>query len=390
MAEAGVPIFRRDLDITPRLSGQGTFTYVVRDPHSGELYVLREEDYFICRHLDGTGTIPEIQAAFQSAYDKVLPREQLEAFLRALDSMGLVESAAEEAGAPAGSPMEAALRSRRFNDPDIFFRHMATLFGWCFSWGFMLVVGVLFFTAAGILVKYGDDLLYDFLAVWETGQYLFFVVVGVLLSTLLSEVAKATACKHYGGEIHEWGIRYAFRIFPRFYSDLSDVPWIPSKGNRLRIWSAGLVLQVCIFSVGVIMWKKSIPLTDAGVFWLVLIVISLWTLFLNANPLLGRDAYNLFASWLEVPGLRGRAYQVARAWLKREPLPEPLSKREVIWFRWYAVLSLTFSVLLIAGILLVIGYVLIHLLEGFGVLIFLFIFYRFAKSFRDMRNTETA
>ena len=381
---ATLPLFRNDLELTPRIAGTGQFRYLVKDHRSDALFELSEEDYFICKHFDGQTFFEEVQTAFQIQFNRTLPLKQLEAYVRYLERLNLTEHSGEDQEDTSRGSREP-LKVRRIGDPDRFFRKLADFFGWCFSPVFLVLLAVPLFLATGILVNYGSDLLYDFFTLWETGHYLLFVVLGVLSFNFLSEVAKGIACKYCGGSVYELGFWAVFNIFPRFYCDLSDVSWMPRKSKRLRIVSAGILVQLFALSISIIMWGKAVPLTTMSTFWLVLAVICLWALFLNVNPLLSRDGYYLLITLLEVPGLRSRAFFAARAWLLREPLPEPLTDLEALALRWYSLLSISFAILLTLGILGLFGYILIRNLEGFGACLFLFILFRFARNLKRQR-----
>ncbi|HNU70205.1 MAG TPA: hypothetical protein PKL48_00655 [Thermodesulfobacteriota bacterium] len=369
---------RTDLEIAPRAESGGGFSYVVKDTPTGEVFLLREEDYFICRSLDGTNSLAEIQRAFQRRFEMSLSAQHLDAFIRNLEDTGLLENTTVRAGSVNVQTTEPIVQWR-LGDPDRLLRRIEMLCSWCFSRPAALFAMLIVAAACGISVRYGDDLLYEFMTVWDLGEYVFFVIPGVFCSGILAEVSKAVACKHYGGEIHGAGIGSVLKIFPRFYCDLSDVAWMPQKSVRLRIMAAGLIMQVLFLSVSVIMWEKGIPWTSESTFWLVVILIHLFALFFNANPLLNRDGYGLLTTWLNVSGLRERAFQVTKAWVRRKPLPEPLSTDEICGFRWYAVLSVVFSVGLVIAITFLLGYLLVTVLEGLGACIFLFLLYRIVR-----------
>lgn len=374
---------RGDLEIIPRITVDGDLQYLIKDPRSNEIFGLSEKDYFIVNHISGGTSLASVQASFQARFDMSLPLERIEAFVRYLNALGLLESLAGKRGER--PQYSAPAKVRHFGDPNRFFQIVTPWFGWCFSWFWAMLSGIVCLMAAGIAVKFGDDLLYDLQTVWQDGMIVAYVMVGVLISSFFEEVAKGTVCRHYGGSVHECGLMDIFNVFPRFYCDLSDVSWMPDKGKRLCIFSAGIVFQLLMLSVSIIMWKKSIPSTNMSSFWLIMIVIFSWAIFINANPLHTRDGYLLLVTWFKEPDLKTRAALVTKARILRKPLPEPLSSRQVRWFTWYTILSACFIFWLMVTLLSIFGYVLITNLEGFGACVFAFILYRFLGSLKSLR-----
>ena len=380
---------RNDLEIIPRLTNNGGLQYIIKDPRSGEISSLREEDYFIIHHIDGKTPLSNVQSAFTVHFGHELPRKQLEAFIRQLKTLGLLEGSPEDQPKESTQPRYPG-KVRRIGDPNRFFQRFTPWLGWCFSWSAAALFGLLCFLAAGIAIKFAGDFVYDVQALLASGKNVIFIVLGVLMSSFFEELAKGAACTHYGGSVHSFGMHFIFNSFPRFYCDLSDVPWMPNKLNRIRILSAGLIFQIFMLSFSVVMWKKAVPLTTMDTVWVLLVVIFLWALFLNANPLHSRDGYYLLMNIFNVPDLKNRAGKVTFAWLRRKPLPEPLTAREVWAFKWYFVLSLCFVTWLVVTILAVFGYMLIANLEGAGACIFAFILFRFFRSFKPLqRNKQT-
>jgi multidrug resistance efflux pump len=92
-------------------------------------------------------------------------------------------------------------------------------------------------------------------------------------------------------------------------------------------------------------------------------------------PLFPHDGYYLLITWLEIPDLRNRARALARSWILRRPLPEPLTSREIRGFKWYGVLSVGFEVILWGLILGLAGDLLTRSMKGIGAMLFLVLLY---------------
>ena len=94
---------------------------------------------------------------------------------------------------------------------------------------------------------------------------------------------------------------------PCLYCDVSDVWRIPSKWKRMAVSAAGMIVELVIAAVALILWWH----TEPGLLhtWLLglVIICSISTLAVNANPLLRYDGYYLLSDLLEIPNLSGRA-----------------------------------------------------------------------------------
>src|SRR4030042_3315197 len=85
-----LPVFRSDLEITSHPNKQGYVGYFVKDPDSGEVFEFGEEEYFICRQLDGQASLSEIQSRLRQRFNVSLDVDQLNAFIYQLGQSGLL------------------------------------------------------------------------------------------------------------------------------------------------------------------------------------------------------------------------------------------------------------------------------------------------------------
>lgn len=145
------------------------------------------------------------------------------------------------------------------------------------------------------------------------------------------------------------------------------------KRERIRILSAGLVCQLLLLGVSIIAWRITVPWGAPHAFWRLLTVAFFIYLFFNLNVLFRLDAYFLLSTWLEIPKLWERSRASVRAWIFRRPLPEPLTSREILGFKWYGVLSVSFEVIFWALVVGLTGYLLVSLMKGLGACLFVFL-----------------
>lgn len=364
-----LPNFRKDLQIVPRAARGGRDSYVIKDQQSGEVFELGEEEYFLCFQLDGQTDLSTVQARFEEHFHVPLTLDHLEAFVRQMEAQGLLVSKTTTTAATEYS----AVKKQRLFDPDRLLSLLASSFSWCFSPLFAVVTCLVLILALGVALKFGSHFIAELRIVWDPGHLFLVAILGLFLGNLLGEIAKGVACKHYGGHVREFGMWFLYRIIPRFYSEMSDILWMRRKSHRIWILSAGMISQLLLWAVSIIGWKNTAPWTNLHTFWLLLTVVSTLAFFLNLNPLMKRDGYYLLSTWLEIPDLRNRAVALTRSWILRRPLPEPLTSKEILGFKWYGLLSVGFEIILWILILCLCGYLLIwHWnLKGTGACLFL-------------------
>ena len=241
-----LPKFRQDLEVVPRLvEGEG-LRYILKDPQSEKIFGFREEEYFICRQLDGQTTLPAIQDAFYQHFQATMELEQLEAFVRHLASLELVEFALAPEEVPWHFPVY--YKKHTLGNPDRFLERLSPLFSWCFSRGFVICLGLLVLMQIILLVKYFSVYRYQVQnTLWNPGPFVLETLLGLFVVNVVGEFGKALALKHWGGNVPEVCVGLAYRLIPTFHFDISDV-WTKKKAVQLKIWSAGLAGQALLGS----------------------------------------------------------------------------------------------------------------------------------------------
>jgi putative peptide zinc metalloprotease protein len=365
--------FRQDLEVIPRVvEGEG-LRYILKDPQTAKIFAFRQEEYFICRQLDGQTPLPAVQDAFYRHFHISMELEQLEAFVRHLASLELLEYTLPPEEMPWHFPVY--YKKHTLGNPDRVLQGLSFFFSWCFNRIFVICVGLLVLMGIIILVKYFSFYRYQVVnTLWKPGPFVLETLLGLFVVNMVGEFGKALALKHYGGNVPEVCVGLAYRLIPTFQFDISDL-WTKKKAEQLKILSAGLVGQLLLWAVGMLAWRISAPWTNIHMFWVIFTVSAQFFFLINLIPLLPRDGYFLMGAWLEISDLFYRARGLVEAWVFRRPLPEPLTTRERLGFKVFGVLSIGFLVTFWMLVLGIIGYCLIWYwkLKGLGACLFLFI-----------------
>ena len=376
--DKALPKHRDAVTFVPRLGKEGVFRYLANGPDSDEIYEFGEEEYYIFRQFDGKTTFPAIQERFLRRFNINLNLDYLKSFAIQLTSFGLLEpdeSAIREAPDPGDD-----ITGIKIFDPDPLLHFLSPAFRWCFSPYFLMFTGIVFLLSLGVLFKYGGDLIFEIQFLWEPTFFFFFPLLGIFVIQIACELVKGLACKVYGGHVHEFGVWFVFKIIPFFYCDLTDALWLKDQSNRKKIFSAGVVFHLLLWSVSIIGWNNTYTGSSMNFFFMIFFCVSSLYLFYSLNPFFQRDGYTLLSMWLKAQDLKSRALNICKHWLFKKQLPEPLTKDEIRILKIYGVSFVIFHFVFWFALLGLIGYLLVSFFNGLGAIIFLIILaFRFSS-----------
>jgi len=180
----------------------------------------------------------------------------------------------------------------------------------------------------------------------------------IAIVKVIHELAHAVTCKHFGGRCHEIGV-LLLAMIPCLYCDVTDVWRLPNKWQRIAVSAAGMIAELVIASLALIVWWHAQPGLLQTWSLSVVIVCSIGTLLVNANPLLRYDGYYILSDLVEVPNLASRAQGLLPSALRRWLLAEPrradplLSARQRRGLLIYAVAAKAYLTLVLLGIFVV-------------------------------------
>jgi putative peptide zinc metalloprotease protein len=349
----------------------GESNYIVKDPIADETFHLSAEEHALLDALRQPTSLRDLQRLIESRF---APRRvsvpQLQQFVNRLYEQGLLVG--ENPGQ--GSELlkrgeERRGRERRASllqilsiklggfDPSRLVDRLHALLGWMWSKPGMIALGSMVCFAALLAIGGAPELAVRMPATGELAQpkYLPIWLAAIIGVKVLHEIGHATACRSFGARPQEMGVLLLAGV-PALYCDVSDAWRLPSKWQRMAVSSAGMLVELIIAATAVIVWRYSEPGLMSAVCLSLVVVCSVGTLLINANPLLRYDGYYLLADWLEVPNLAERARGLItgawRRWLLGEPrLDDPLlspHKRRALLV--YAILAKLYMALVLAGL----------------------------------------
>ena len=319
-------------------------TYVLKDPLTLELFHLSAEEFFLFDNLKAAISLKQLQQAFQKRFaPRTITPDQLQQGVNQLHSQGLLLS---DAAGQGGELRERDQRRRSAQRWQSLLKVLSFRLGsfdatglidslhcrvrWVFSLPVLAAMVLLVGFALSIAIGQADEVYARLPSLSELSQprYWLMWLSTIALVKILHELAHAITCKHFGGRCHEMGV-LMLAMIPCLYCDVSDIWRLRSKWQRIAVSAAGMIAELSIASIALLAWWYSQP----GVLnvWClsVVVVCSVGTLLVNANPLLRYDGYYMLSDLVEVPNLSGRAQSLLpnalRRWLLGErPAEEPL------------------------------------------------------------------
>jgi multidrug efflux pump subunit AcrA (membrane-fusion protein) len=141
---------------------------------------------------------------------------------------------------------------------------------------------------------------------------------------------------------------------PCFYCNVSDAWLFREKSKRLWVTFAGGYFELFVWALAVFAWR--LTALDSAVNYVAFLVIVSAGIqsFFNFNPLLKLDGYYLLSDWMEIPNLRQRALNRAKAHFRRFGWggPKPQADRRGRFLTTFGFVCWSFSGVFLAAMLL--------------------------------------
>ncbi len=328
---------RPDIEWSP-FDGESGSTWVARDPIALQYFHFSSLEKTIAERLNGRNTLNEVLAAHRR--DGIGP-SWLVNFAARLENSGL--TVPREIGNVSGKLWSAHVRQSRGHwlqqiasplairiklfDPSWLLDLLAPIaktlfhpFFVCIVCVYGIVIGFLvtlrLLETPSVLINAFRDLTFAH----TLAMFLAFVCV-----KSLHELGHALACKKWNAECHEIGAMFLL-FTPCLYCDTTDSWKLSSAWRRACIAAAGIYVELTIAAMAGSLWLLSIPGSDLHLLAAnVMIVCSLSTFLVNANPLLRYDGYYVLSDLWRVPNLHEQSREAARvliaASLTGNPVP---------------------------------------------------------------------
>lgn len=180
-----------------------------------------------------------------------------------------------------------------------------------------------------------------------------FAIAYVLMKTV-HELSHAVACRRFGGECHEIGL-FLLAFTPCLYCDVSDMWKVSDKFSRVLVAAAGIFAELALAIAAGFLWILTLDGPVHTIAFNLMVLGSVSTFLVNANPLLRYDGYYMFADAIDVPNLaeqsREALWTPLKGWLSDGSLAA--TPRDAPWWLLvsYGLLSMLYRVVVLVLIL---------------------------------------
>jgi putative peptide zinc metalloprotease protein len=353
---------------------RGRQWFVIHDPVATRYYYLTDEEYAILQSLDAVRSLADVQAEFQRRFaPRQLSLGQLQRFLGELHRRELVISETRGQG-PAlvqrerqrgdWGPLRLAERLLAIRFRGLHAQPLLDWLGprcsWLVGWPGWIVWGVLLASAGVVVLSAGSELAARTPSAGEflTPANAVWLAVALIAVKTLHEVGHALAAWRLGCAVPEIGLQLFF-FLPCVYTNVSGSWLLASKWHRMAISAAGIYVELGLAAAALLVWRLAEPGPLASIAYSVMLVASLSTLLVNANPLMRYDGYYLLSDLVEVPNLEQRSRQQLVAWFSAASLgtgwqaPDPLDEEPRPLLALYAAAAIAYRLALLTGLYVV-------------------------------------
>lgn len=323
---------RRDEVEVVRIKGDDETYYVLKQPETKAYIRLSESDYSIYWQMNGERTLKQLIGYCVRRY-QTLPIGHLNRLVAELRNGGFLEEQPVNLYQQLHTALDArtaAKRGRRLIDAflhsdfsingiDDFFNPLYQQTKWLYSnLGQLLLllivlIGGFFFTQLFL----SQEVQLTAQGVVSIASLFF----ANLLVIIVHELAHGLTVKHFGRDLDRGGF-LLYWGFPAFFVDTRDI-WMLPRNKRIGVVWAGPYSGLLLGGLaGLVLTAVSAPTLNLTLpqFWFTFIYqigfIAYFSAIFNLNPLLELDGYFILMDWLEMPGLRERAFRFWRevAW----------------------------------------------------------------------------
>lgn len=297
--------------------------YVLRDPITGRVHKMPQEEYDVLCRLAGAESIEDVFADLVSeGVTTECSEEEFYRFVLSLHDLGIVTL-------PIGNGPAcfrrydrrrlAARSSKIWNflflqvpliSPDAFLERTVHYARPLFTRTAFLAWMVLMGIAAFVLSVRWSDFDAPLLTMLELENLPWLLGVLVALK-VVHEFGHAYACKALGGSVPEMGVVLIVAT-PLAYVDATAAWNFPKRRERIFVSLAGMYVESIIAALALLVWAMTSPSLVNTVAYQTFVLASVVTLMFNLNPLMRFDGYYVLSDLIDVPNLRQRAQHEAK------------------------------------------------------------------------------
>ena len=147
----------------------------------------------------------------------------------------------------------------------------------------------------------------------SSGSALFVIFV---VTRAIHELGHALILTRFGGRSPDIGVIFMLGA-PCVYCDVTESWRLPHAWQRAAVAAGGMLAESMVATLAAVVWLMTVEGAVNTLALQTMVVCSISTWLVNANPLMRFDGYYILSDWCDEPNLRLRADECAMRWLKR-------------------------------------------------------------------------
>lgn len=323
-----------------RLETEGAVYYVLKQPQAKTYLRLSEPDYALWWQMDGSKSVKDLLYYNLKRYHS-LPISHLSSLVATMRQEKFLHDTPTNLYQQVADQLQArepASRGQRllqgflhtevaWDGLDGYFSTLHRWTRWLFSRPMQFLLLVIIFLGGALYARLFFTQEFRLIS---GGLSVFTIILANIVVILLHELAHGLTVKQVGRELNRGGFLLYWGL-PAFFVDTRDT-WLSSNRERIAVsWAgphSGLIvggLTGIALSLAAQGWVTAVSPTLLTSFIFQIGFIAYLSVFVNLNPLLELDGYFILMDWLDMPGLRQRAFRYWResVWRQRQTLKRP-------------------------------------------------------------------
>ncbi len=320
-----LPRLRPGIVLGPALRSGPDVVHHLKDPATGTYYRVGQREHFIMRRMDGAHTLEDINREYVEQYGRRLGDDSWRQMFTLLGQRQLLDGFAEEAALARLKASTEAKRASRSSwaqrrwvllRPDEVCAVLARVFAFGFRRAFVVPALLLAIALQVFIWSHASLLASD--ASHRTWWPVTVPASLLLLSliTALHELAHGVACKHFGGEVNEIGLRWRFPMMDA-YCRTDDIVLFHRRSARVATAFAGVFVTMLALAPILVLWAVTPGWQIGHSVAAGMLLFGSFGAVGNLAPFLQLDGYAMLGHALDMADLRRECLKFWRLRLGR-------------------------------------------------------------------------
>jgi putative peptide zinc metalloprotease protein len=374
-----LPPLREDLRLLPGSPDEdGAPRWLLFDAMRNRYFALSQDGLELIRHWTG-GIGSDVFRDQLAQQGKQVSDDEIKAFAGFLQRNHLLQARTPRASAGVHSAYQSQLlgfwrwllhhylflRIPLFR-PDRWLARWTPRLSWLFSDVVHYAVLLLGLVGFVMVLRQWDTFQSTFIYFFNAQGAIFYGLTLALVKSV-HELGHAFTARRLGCRVASMGVALLV-LLPVLYTDTTDAWRLRTRGERLRIVTAGVRAELYLALIATFLWNVLPDGTLRSAAFFVATTSWVTSILINISPFMRFDGYYALSDLLGIENLQPRAFAVGRWQLRRllwgfdDPLPEPMPRSRLRLLTFYAWGTWLYRFFLFLGIALLVYHLFFKLL----------------------------